>query len=97
MARPWQDFSLKWLEQVIDASGFGRRFKITHHDRGYCLYVGEKTVRNWHVRSPPKIVCLHVNNAHFTHFLPRKMPLIRTRKSRARHLTPPLKLTSYNK
>ncbi len=29
MARPWQDFSLKWLEQAIDASGFCRRFKIT--------------------------------------------------------------------
>jgi hypothetical protein len=56
---------------------------------------GEKTGRFWHVRSPPKIVCLHVNNTHFTHFSPRKIPLIRTRRSRARYFTPPPELTSY--
>jgi len=29
VAEPWQDFSLKWLEQAIDASGFRRQNKDT--------------------------------------------------------------------
>jgi hypothetical protein len=82
----------------VDWLGLSEQAKKQSRDatKVHALSGGEKTGRFWHVRSPPKIVCLHVNNTHFTHFSPRKMPPIRTRKSRARYFTPPPELTSYN-
>jgi len=59
------------------------------------LYVAKISGRNWHCATT-KIVCLHVNNLSFYSLTTTTMPPIRTRKSRARHFTPPLELTCSN-
>ena len=60
------------------------------------LYVAEISGRNWHVRNHQKSSYLHVNKPTFCPLFAQFSPLmapIRTRKSRARHFTPPLELS----